>query len=276
MAAADQGNIAFLGAGSMGGAILSGLLASGYPAASIRATTSSRASAEKLAADHSIVAVSGESNERANLDAAEWADVVVLGVKPYRIVELVGRIAPALASSGTLVVSVAAGITIDAIVQAAPGAAVVRAMPNTPSLIGRGMAGVAAGGSASDDDLEAARAILRSVGDVLTVDEAQMDAVGAICGSGPAYYFAFTEALIEAGKALGLSAEDAGTLAVRTAAGAGALMVESGTDPATLRSNVTSPGGTTEAALKHFGPLAGMIADATAAAVDRSREMSRP
>lgn len=273
MTDADQGKIAFLGAGSMGGAILSGLLASGYPVDSIRATTSSQASADGLVSEHGIVAVSGEADERANLEAADWADVVVLGVKPYRIVDVVTEIAPVL--HRTLVISVAAGITTEAVVQAAPGTAVVRAMPNTPSLIGRGMAGVAMGGAATDADLDTARAILGAVGEVLTVDEEQLDAVGAISGSGPAYFFAFTEALAEAGAALGLDAEDARTLAVRTAAGAGELMIRSGDDPATLRDNVTSPAGTTEAALKHFGPLAGMLAEATRANVQRSREMSR-
>lgn len=272
----DRKNVAFLGAGSMGGAILAGLLNSGYPTHNVRATTSSDSSAEKLAATHGIAVAAGESDEKANLEAAEWADVVVLGVKPYRIADLVGEIAPAL-RSGKLVVSVAAGITIDTITRAAPSAAVVRAMPNTPSLIGQGMAGVARGGAATDDDLVAARDILGAVGDVLTVDEEQLDAVGAISGSGPAYYFAFTEALIEAGIGMGLGEADARTLAVRTAAGAGALMHESGDEPATLRANVTSPGGTTEAALRQFtdGGLAGLVARATRAAADRSRELAQ-
>lgn len=268
--------VAFLGAGSMGGAILSGLLASGYPAANVRATTSSESSAKNLASEHGIEVAAGETDAHANARAAEWADVVVLGVKPYRIIDLLTEIEPALAA-GTTVVSVAAGITIDRMAAAAPSAAIIRAMPNTPSLVGSGMAGVARGDGATDDDLDSARQILGAVGEVLTVDEKQLDALGAISGSGPAYFFAFTEALIEAGVELGLDRGDAATLAVRTATGAGILMRESDDDPATLRGKVTSPGGTTEAALKTFTDdgLAGLVAHATQAAADRSREMAQ-
>lgn len=272
----SEKKVAFLGAGSMGGAILAGLLATGYPAASVRATTSSESSAKDLAAAHGIEVAAGESAGDANLRAAEWADVVVLGVKPYKIVDVLTEISEALAA-GTTVVSVAAGIPIDRMARAAPSAAIIRAMPNTPSLIGSGMAGVARGAGATDDDLETARRILSAVGAVLTVDEAQLDAVGAISGSGPAYFFAFTEALVEAGVELGLSREDAGALAAGTATGAGLLMRDSGDDPATLRGKVTSPGGTTQAALKRFtdGGLAGLVAEAARAAVDRSREMAQ-
>lgn len=266
--------VTFLAAGSMGSTIMSGLLAAGFPVDNVRATTRSQESAAKLADEYGVVARAGGT---ANGDATEWADVVVLGVKPHQITGMLREIQPAVSSGGPLIISVAAGITIDTMSQAT-SAPLIRAMPNTPSLIGHGVIGLSGGPTTSDDDVALATAILGAAGTVIPVDESQLDALTAISGSGPAYFFAFTEALLAAGERLGLDAATARTLAVGTAEGAGALMGRSDSGPAALRGNVTSPGGTTEAALQRLaaGGLDELVADAARAAADRSRELAQP
>lgn len=266
--------VTFLAAGSMGSAIMSGLLAAGFDAGNIRATTRSQDSAAKLADRYGIVARAGGT---ANRDAAEWADVVVLGVKPHQVTDVLGEIEPVVSADGPLIISVAAGITLDIMAQAT-SAPLVRAMPNTPSLIGHGVIGLSGGSEVAGDRMDLAAEVLGSAGTVVSVDESQLDALTAISGSGPAYFFAFTEALIAAGERLGLHADTARALAVGTAEGAGALMDASDSGPAVLRGNVTSPGGTTEAALQVLsaGGLDELVAGATKAAAERSRELAGP
>ncbi len=196
----------------------------------------------------------------------------VISVKPQHVIE----VAEGLASAGCQrILSIAAGVTTAAIEAAAPGVAVVRCMPNTPSLVGAGAGAIAPGAFATDADLDWAESILSAVGVVVRLEEAQLDAVTGLSGSGPAYVFRLAEALIAAGIDAGLTPDIADQLARQTILGAGLLLVESGEDPGTLRENVTSPGGTTAAGLAvlddhDFVELIGRV---VAAAVERSREL---
>jgi len=174
------------------------------------------------------------------------------------------------------VLSIAAGVrtaTIEAGLGAGP--AVVRCMPNTPALVGRGAAAIAGGTAATDDDLAWAAAILSAVGTVVSVTESELDAVTGLSGSGPAYVFHLAEGLVAAGIAEGLAPDVADALVRQTLLGAATLLVESGEDPAVLRANVTSPGGTTAAGLAVFADadLIGLVGRAVAAATARSREL---
>jgi pyrroline-5-carboxylate reductase len=197
----------------------------------------------------------------------------VIAVKP----DVVPAILAGLAGAGVgRVLSIAAGVRA-AVIEAglADGAAVVRCMPNTPALVGQGAAAIAGGCNASDADLEWADGILSAVGLVVRVDEADIDAVTGLSGSGPAYVFHLAEALIAAGVAEGLTPETADVLARQTLLGAATLLSESGEDPAVLRTNVTSKGGTTAAGLAVFADadFVGLVADVVKAATDRSREL---
>lgn len=199
----------------------------------------------------------------------------MIAVKPQHVLS----VAASLAEHGVRrVLSIAAGVTSGSIEAALPGGAVVRAMPNTPSLIGEGAAAIAPGAHAQDADLDWAESILGSVGVVVRVDEADLDAVTALSGSGPAYVFAMAEALIAGATAQGLSPAVADVLARQTLLGAARLMSDSGEDPAVLRANVTSPGGTTAAGLDAMsdGGYADLIASVLRAARDRSVELSQP
>jgi pyrroline-5-carboxylate reductase len=174
------------------------------------------------------------------------------------------------------VLSIAAGVKTTTIESAAgEGIAVVRAMPNTPALVGQGAAAIAPGRSASDEDLEWAEGILAAVGRVVRVTEAQLDAVTGLSGSGPAYVFLVAESLVDAGVLVGLPREVAETLAFQTLLGAATMLVETGDDPAALRAAVTSPGGTTAAGLRALedAGVRAAILDAVDAATARSREL---
>ena len=181
--------------------------------------------------------------------AAAGADVVVLSVKPQVLPEVLASLAGKLAGH-TLVVSIAAGIPTQRIEdQLGSDARVIRAMPNTPALVGAGATGLCRGRAASEDDLATARAMFASVGATVTVPEALMDAVTALSGSGPAYVFRMMEGLVAGGVAVGLPQAEARALAAQTIFGAGKMLVETGVDPSELRRRVTSPGGTTAAGL---------------------------
>lgn len=197
----------------------------------------------------------------------------VLAVKPY----LVTDVCRSLSKPGR-VLSIAAGITIAAMESALPaGTPVVRAMPNTPALVGAGAAALAGGSSAADADVEWASAILASVGDVVLVAESMLDAVTGISGSGPAYVFLMAEAMTDAGVAVGLTRDVAALLARQTIYGAGRMMVETGADPVELRAGVTTPAGTTAAglaALEERGYRAA-VAGAVRAATERSIELGK-
>lgn len=244
--------LAFLGTGSMNGAILRGVLAGGTEKGAVRATTRSASSTEKLRDETGVTVFAGEEDAEANRTAVKGADVVLLGVKPYAILDLAREIAPAL-DPGTVVVSVAAGVTLDALQNALPqGQPVVRSMPNTPSSAGRGVLSVTPGEHASREQLDAVKDVLAAVGTVVEVPENLIRAVTGVSGSGPAYVFYLAEAMQHAGEQLGLDPETARVLAKETVSGAGVLLAPDDADPAALRKAVTSPGGTTEQAITTF------------------------
>ncbi len=262
--------VAFVGAGNMAQALIGGLLDSDHPAERLRAADPGATARDRVAALGPIEVTSD------NAAVVAGADVVVLAVKPEVLDDVAGRLAGRLDASA-LVVSVAAGIPTARLQRALGGARpVVRAMPNTPALRGLGATGLFASTGCSDAQRASARAIFESVGVVVEVeDEALMDVVTAVSGSGPAYFFALAEALAKAGEAAGLSHEAARRLADRTAAGAGAMLADGADDAATLRARVTSPGGTTAAALDRFAAdgLDTLVRRAVDAAIRRGREL---
>jgi pyrroline-5-carboxylate reductase len=208
--------------------------------------------------------------------AAADAEVLVLAVKPGDAVAALESCAPVL-PEGALIVSIAAGVTLAKLEAAAPGRPIVRAMPNTGALVGQGAAAIAAGSTATEVDLELAERVLGSVGVVVRVPEALLDAVTGLSGSGPAYVFLVAEALIEAGVLVGLSREVSDRLVRQTLLGAATLLTEGDESPEALRAAVTSPGGTTAAGLQvleSHGVRAAVL-DAVAAATRRSTELGQ-
>jgi len=261
-------SIAFIGAGNMAEALIRGLRSA--QAGAIVAADVRQERLEQLRAHYGIEICAD------NARAASNADVVVVAVKPQQMSEALGSLRSAIAHR-PLLISIAAGITTARIERELIGEPrVVRAMPNTPALVGAGVAAVCRGRFATEADLAVAEGILRAVGLVVRVEEREMDAVTALSGSGPAYIFYMTEALIAAGVEAGLSEEVAKQLATQTVFGAAELLVESGRAPAELRGKVTSPGGTTEAALKVMQErgFEKIVAEAVRAAARRSRELS--
>lgn len=269
--------VTLLGVGSMGGAILSGLRAPGVPIERpITVTTRSAESAAAYDGADDVTAIASENEPDANRLAVRDAGVVILAVKPYLIHDVLREIANDL-QPGAVVVSVAAGITTASMEALVPdGIAVVRAMPNTPSLVGRGVTGIAGGGSASAADVDTVRRVFETVGSALVLDESRIDALTAVSGSGPAYLFFFAEQLVEAAQRLGFSEEEARLLAEGTVTGAAELLGQSGEKPAELRRRVTSPNGTTERAIQQFeaGGWPETFDRALAANIARSRELA--
>ncbi|WP_026555991.1 pyrroline-5-carboxylate reductase [Arthrobacter sp. 35W] len=264
--------IAFLGCGSMGEAILSGLLAAGTHPSTVVATVRRIERAEELAARHGITVISSNEEPTANAEAVVAADVVVLGVKPVGIAALCREIAPSL-RPGTVVVSVAAAVSIAQMEAVLPaGQPVVRSMPNTPLKVGRGVVALSAGTSATVEHLAAAHQVFDGSGVVLDIPEEQQDAVSAISGSGPAYAFYLAEAMAAAARDFGLSDAIAAVLARETVAGAGLMLAEPGADPTALRRGVTSPNGTTEQAIATFDAqgLPGIVSAGAQAAAARA------
>ncbi len=268
--------IAILGTGSMGSAILAGLLAAGFDPARVSVSTKSEASARKLNDQYAVTAHSLETSDDANRLAVAGADVVLVGVKPAYVASTLAEVADALAP-GALVISVAAGIT-NATMEAAvkSGVRVIRSMPNTPAIVGRAVTGLAKGSRASEADLAIATQLFQTVGRVVVVDESQIDALSTISGSGPAYVFYFIEQLTKAAVDHGFSAEQAATLVNDTFLGAAELVAATGKAPADLRRQVTSPNGTTERAIAVFDQanLADVFKQATDAALARARELA--
>ena len=220
-------------------------------------------------------AVSGRSCTRcSNEEIFEQSDFVVLAVKPQHAASALEAIDAA--ASEPLVISIMAGVTIARIQEMTGAKRVVRVMPNTPCLVGEGASGITAGDNVDDKDLKHVSELLQSVGKVVEVAEEHIDAVTGVSGSGPAYVFRFIESLIEGGVAEGLSSEVAKTLAVQTVLGAAKLVIETGEDPAVLRARVTSPGGTTLAALNSLEAdgFDRAIVSAVSAAVVRSKELA--
>lgn len=242
--------IAILGAGSMGGAILSGLKSPDVTVTGgIRVTNRT---AEKAAALQGgiVTSLATADDPKANLKAVTGARIVLIGVKPYMVPDLLVEIAPAL-EPDAIVVSVAAGVRI-ATMETLVSGSVLRAMPNTPAIVGRGVTGIAAGTRSSAEDSALVRALFETVGVVLEVPEAKIDAVSAISGSGPAYVFYLIEQLTETAIKLGFTPDEAGLMVNTTFLGSAELLVTSGLPPAELRRQVTSPKGTTERAIAEF------------------------
>jgi pyrroline-5-carboxylate reductase len=236
---------AILGAGVMGEALLSGRLRAGRPVESLLVGEKRPERARELIDRYSVSVVS-------NLDATKLAETLVLVVKPQDMGALLAEIGPEV-RPGQLVVSMAAGITTAFLESRLPdGVPVVRVMPNTPALVDEGMAAIAAGSHCDDEHLAIAESLLGSTGRVLRVPETQMDAVTAISGTGPAYVFFVVESMIEAGVHLGLPRATATELVVQTLVGSAKMLRETGTHPTVLREQVTSPGGTTAAALREL------------------------
>ncbi len=265
--------IAFIGAGNMASSIIGGLVEAGHPAERIRAADPFPASLEKLAeiAPVRLCSYNGE--------AAAGADVIILAVKPQVMAEAMESIAGAVAAGSPLVISIAAGITLSSM-QARLGesAAIVRCMPNTPALLGCGASGLYAAQRVSYEQKQQAQYILSAVGITSWVpDEAALDAVTALSGSGPAYFFLFMESMIDAGCKQGLSRDVATELALQTALGAARMALENDVDLVELRRRVTSPGGTTERAVASFEQdgLRDVVERAMQAASDRAAEMAR-
>ncbi len=251
----------------MGEAVLAGLVKAGHAASSLFVGVRRAERGAALEASYGVRALPGP-------EAAASADVVILGVKPYDIVSVLSSLP---LHAGQLVVSLAAGITTATMEAAVPaGVAVVRVMPNTPAVIGQGMTLVSAGLSASPEQVEQVESLMAAIGETAVLPEKLLDAGTALSGSGPAYLFYVTEALIEAGVHLGLPRTVATQLVNQTLAGSSALLKVSGEHPAVLREQVTSPGGTTAAALRVFestGVRAAFL-DAARANRDRSREIA--
>ena len=260
---------AILGAGVMGETLLSGLVRAGRRVDHLLVGEKRPERARELEERYGVAVVS-------NVEAARKADTVTLVVKPQDMGDLLDEIAPVL-RAGQLVVSLAAGITTAFIESRVPeGVAVVRVMPNTPALVDEGMAAISPGSHCDDAHLAEVEALMASTGKVLRVPERQMDAVTAISGSGPAYLFFVVESMIEAGVHLGLPRATATDLVVQTVVGSATMLRETGTHPVVLREQVTSPGGTTAAALRELEihRVRAAFLAAMEAARDRSRELA--
>ncbi|TLM65207.1 MAG: pyrroline-5-carboxylate reductase [Deltaproteobacteria bacterium] len=263
------GSIGFVGGGNMAEALIKGLLAQGHPQREILVADPSPARQALLRDSYRVEVATG------NREVAERCRLLVLAVKPQLVQAAVGEFAGAV-TAGHLLVSILAG-TATATLEGLLGgtARVVRAMPNTPALVGCGATAICPGRFAAGGDLDAAAALFRAVGSVNVVSEAQMDAVTGLSGSGPAYIFTVIEALADGGVKEGLPRDVALALATRTVLGAAKLVAESGEHPAVLRDKVCSPGGTTIAgltALEDGGVRAALI-EAVSRATRRSKEL---
>ena len=265
--------ILFIGGGNMATSLIGGLIADGCEPGRLRI---SEPDAQRL---NVLQERFGVQTTTDNADASASADVVVLAVKPQTLPAVAMEISSAVQSHQPLVISIAAGIRTDAINRWLGGdVALVRGMPNTPALVQSGATGLFATPTVSTAQRELAESILRAVGLTLWVDnEDLLDAVTAVSGSGPAYFFLFMEAMQAAGTELGLSPDDARLLTLQTAFGAARMALESEDPPAVLRARVTSPGGTTERALEVFESehLRAIMQRALTAARDRSIELSQ-
>lgn len=260
-----------IGAGNMARALIGGLIARGHPTTGLVAADPDPET--RAAVTHEYGIATFDSNARATADA----DVVVLAVKP-QVIDAVGKSIASTLPKHCLVVSVAAGTPV-ARIRATLGAerAVVRVMPNTPALLGAGATGFFAAPGCTEAQRDAARTLFQAVGKVFEIeDESLMDVVTAVSGSGPAYFFALAEALADAGRAAGLDRATAEGLAAQTAAGAGTMLAASDTSAVELRRRVTSPGGTTAAALDMLEEkdFAGIVQAAVDAAVQRGRALA--
>ncbi len=262
--------IAVLGAGKIGEALLSGLLQGGRAATDLMFTEKHEARARSLTEQYGFEAVTVAG-------AAEKADVLVVAVKPQDIEPLLVELAPVL-RAGTLIVSLCAGLPTALYERRLPeGTPVVRVMPNTPMVVGEAMSAVSGGSNATPEHLKIVEELLSTVGKVAVVPESQQDAVTALSGSGPAYFFFLVEAMIDAGILLGIPRDLASTLIIQSAVGAATMLNEGSNHPVILREAVTSPAGTTIMAIRELekhGVRAALLA-AIESARDRSVELGR-
>lgn len=267
----DQ-SIAFIGAGNMATALIKGLIAKGYPCANIWAADPNQEQLAQLKKDSNI----NVSND--NPAVIQQADVVVLAVKPQLVAEVLRPLQQVLDTKAVLLISIAAGVSIKTLESLSSiKQAIVRCMPNTPALVEAGASALYANACTSDAQQQQAQSILSAVGMVCWLqDESDIDTVTALSGSGPAYFFLFIEALQTAAIEQGLDPDIANKLALQTAFGAAKLALSSDGDVAELRRKVTSPGGTTEAALAQFekDDFSNIIARAVAKAKAKSEELA--
>lgn len=267
-----QATLCFIGAGNMAKSLIGGLLACGYSKQHIIATDPTPAQRDALTQTFGIQCLANNS------DAIALADIVILAVKPQILQSVCQDIQSAVQAKQPLILSVAAGIrTQDINRWLGNNLAIVRTMPNTPALIQTGATGLFANAHVSPAQKEQAEHIMRAAGITIWVDnEAHIDAVTALSGSGPAYYFLFMEAMEDAAQALGLDAKTAHLLTMQTALGAAKMVMESSDDCATLRRNVTSPNGTTERAIQSFetAQLHTTVHNAMQAAYQRADELA--
>ena len=259
--------IGIIGVGNMGEALLAGLVKAGQGQICFAEKRDERAA--EIASKYGAI--------RKELSGiASDCDLIFLVVKPQDLENTLEQLKPNLGEQTTLVSFVAGKTTAFIAERAKPTNAVIRVMPNTPTLIGTGMAAISAGPNATATDLDFISTLLAASGEVVTVDESLQDAVTSLSGSGPAYFFAFIEAMISAGVELGLPSDVATKLANQTILGAAEMLVQTGTSATTLRENVTSPNGTTAAALKVFSDehLSEIVKRAMTAARNRSQELA--
>lgn len=267
-----QCTIAFIGGGNMARSLIGGLISNQFTAENIHVSDANTEALDNLASRHNVKTFTD------NLAAIADADVIILAVKPQQLQSVIRQIAPAW-QQDKLLISIAAGIRLDDISRWLDFdcAAIVRAMPNTPSLVQAGATALCANDYVTSAQHELAESMLRAVGLALWIsDEKQMDAVTALSGSGPAYFFLVLEALQTAGMELGLPEETARLLALETSFGAAKMALESDESACVLRQRVTSPGGTTERALDVFeqGDLRGLFKQALTAAAQRADELA--
>lgn len=266
-------NIGFIGGGNMASSLMKGLIASGHSPQQIWVSDVNQQTLQNLALTLKV----NISND--NEVIIKEVDVVVLAVKPQVLQEVAKTVAKPLQYKKSLVVSIAAGINQRSLKQwIGDEIAIVRCMPNTPALVLTGATALHANSSVTDEQKDLAENILRAVGISLWVeDEAELDVVTAVSGSGPAYYFLLMESMEKAAQELGLSQQTARLLIQQTALGAAKIALESDDSPEQLRNRVTSPGGTTEKAINTFeqGDFAGLVSKALQAAKERSVEMSK-
>ena len=263
--------VALLGTGKMGGILLQGFLQAGLlKPEQILATVAHEERAKEISEQLGVAVTTN------NLEAARGADVVLLGVKPYQIGDVVREIQPGLAA-GTLLISFAASVKTRAIEDAAGGeVAVIRAMPNTPSMVGAGMTALCRGRFVSEEQLEIAQKIFATVGRTVVVDEKHMDAVTGLSGSGPAFLYIIIEALAEAGVNVGLPRNIATLLAAQTTFGSAKMVLETGAHPALLKDEVTTPGGCTVDGILELeaGGLRITLLKAVKRAAERAKELA--
>lgn len=270
-------SLAFLGAGSMGGAILRGVVASGVRIdGGITATNRTPEKAEAFAGLDGVTSIALADRPEGNVEAASGARIVLVGVKPAMVPDLLREIAPHLAADA-IVVSVAAGVTLQTFADVLGSEArVIRSMPNTPSTVRKGVTGLAAGAAVPAEDVAIVRRLFETVGAVVEVPESQIDALSTISGSGPAYVYLLIEELTKAAVGMGFTDADARLMVEQTFIGATALLDASGEAPAELRRRVTSPKGTTERAVAVLqeARLDRTFAEAADAALVRAKELA--